>query len=214
MIFNPDQYSVEFLEAKSGHRIPKINGMHMHSLYNPVEEAKEFIQNKKEILKKNPHILVLGLGCGLHIDEIIKNLLIYHDQNYQLKVIDPNPKVVKEYNHFIPPEDNHFEIICENDIANIYRRESYMSFLAKKPAIIYHDPSYSVYADYFKAYLGFTSPQNVSEFVDNIYSPQIQDYLKEFHLNHSYQEITQMIQEKDHAPAKWDLLFMALNQIK
>ncbi|MEI8346869.1 MAG: hypothetical protein WCG27_05350, partial [Pseudomonadota bacterium] len=59
----------EIKYSKTNHPIPVINGVHLHSVYNPIKEAETFISKQEKILKEKNHILFLGLGFGHHIDQ-------------------------------------------------------------------------------------------------------------------------------------------------
>ena len=61
----------ELERAKDGNYTIKCNGKYMHSKYNPIKEAEQFLENSGELLQKNK-IVVYGIGLGYHIIEILK----------------------------------------------------------------------------------------------------------------------------------------------
>ncbi len=95
---------LEWKEAKTGERIPLLKGISLASLYNPIQEAKKWV-DAKEIKEFHKNIFVLGLAGGFHIKELIKRypnkkILVFeiipdfvHEftfQSEQLKIIQPN----------------------------------------------------------------------------------------------------------------------------
>jgi S-adenosylmethionine synthetase len=52
----------QVVESKSGHKIPKINNIHLHSTYDPRYEAERFVLENEDLLKNNNKVLLLGLG--------------------------------------------------------------------------------------------------------------------------------------------------------
>lgn len=62
----------ELEESKSGFYTLKYEGKYIHSRYDPIREAKQFVNsNAKALYKKK--VLVYGIGLGYHIVEILKN---------------------------------------------------------------------------------------------------------------------------------------------
>ena len=45
-------FSIEVKQSKTNLPVPVINGIHLHSIYNPEREAENFGQNKLSELKK------------------------------------------------------------------------------------------------------------------------------------------------------------------
>ncbi|WP_242852359.1 hypothetical protein [Clostridium butyricum] len=68
----------ELEKAKDGNYTLKYDGKYIHSRYNPIKEAEQFVNGNRDLLNKNK-ILVYGVGLGYHINEILKrnNLVIY-----------------------------------------------------------------------------------------------------------------------------------------
>lgn len=100
----------ELEKSKSGSITLKYNGKYIHSKYDPVKEAKQFVDNNEHLLKKDK-VLVYGIGLGYHLDEILKrsNAVIY--------VFEWNKELInycKEINYDIF-EENNIKIIDKNN---------------------------------------------------------------------------------------------------
>jgi hypothetical protein len=91
-LFNMENYQIKV--AKSGHKIPVINDVHLHSSYDPIKEASAFIDKViKQPLQSN--YLILGLGFGYHIKELVSRL---NQSNIKpnLVIIEPNNKTASD----------------------------------------------------------------------------------------------------------------------
>lgn len=68
----------ELEKAKDGNYTLKCDGKYIHSKYNPIKEAEQFVSGNSYLLSKNK-ILVYGIGLGYHINEILKrcNVIVY-----------------------------------------------------------------------------------------------------------------------------------------
>ncbi|MGG7151280.1 motility associated factor glycosyltransferase family protein [Clostridium neonatale] len=59
-------------KTKSGDFTLKYKGKYIHSKYNPIREAVQFVKSNIKLLSKDK-VLVYGIGLGYHIVEILKN---------------------------------------------------------------------------------------------------------------------------------------------
>ena len=80
--FTEKKPSIDFIIAKSGHIVPVVDQIYLHSVYDPIKEADDYVQTHEEDLKKNPTVLMLGLGFGYHIFQIINNSRYIISRNY------------------------------------------------------------------------------------------------------------------------------------
>ena len=91
-------FSVSFSQSKSGHKIPIVNGVYLHSAFDPVKEAEALvIENEKNFEKEN-NILILGLGYGYHVNEIRSKLVLNFGSDYKIYIIEPNSNIVNLVN--------------------------------------------------------------------------------------------------------------------
>ena len=52
--------SFKVKSSKSGHIIPVVNGVHLHSTYDPIKEAKSMVEKYYKNFKENKNVLVFG----------------------------------------------------------------------------------------------------------------------------------------------------------
>ena len=103
----------EIKRSKNGFDIPVINGVHLHSAYNPQKEATHFYEKYKDQINANSPILILGLGFGYHIEALFEYL-----ENKQkpenIWVLEPSIETVEKYKKINPEIFSKFRLICEN----------------------------------------------------------------------------------------------------
>ncbi len=144
----------ELQPSRNGLTVPVINGIYLHSIYNPVKEAEAFVKGHETTLKVKNCVLVLGLGFGYHIEEIAKHLNKNHAL-YEIIILEPNKKLVDDFLHTRSFEDKNIKIISVAKTKDLFGDWNFISFLMKKPAIIKHDASFIVEKDFYTQFLGY-----------------------------------------------------------
>ncbi len=68
----PLSENVKVIQSKSGHAIPQLNSISLHSSYRPVQEAEKLVAEFSEL----PHkpTVVMGLGFGYHVLELLRKV--------------------------------------------------------------------------------------------------------------------------------------------
>ena len=83
--------------ARNGSPVPTINGIYLHSIYDPEKEADAFVETYERQLTQKNHVLILGLGFGYHVEKIsrvscaqfirhLKSLFLNQTKNSLLKL--------------------------------------------------------------------------------------------------------------------------------
>ena len=106
----------EIKVSKTGKPIPVIDGIHLHSAYDPIKEASKFIDGHLKSLRENNNVLVFGLGLGYHLEAIEKSCREIWGNNFQVMVIEPNANTYREFNLIRPVELTNTTIRCHEDI--------------------------------------------------------------------------------------------------
>ncbi|AYF43142.1 hypothetical protein BALOs_0121 [Halobacteriovorax sp. BALOs_7] len=206
--------SYEIKQSRSNLKVPVINGVHLHSNYHPAKEAKKIIANIEHQLKENNHLLILGLGFAYHVYEACKLLESYHGQNYKVIVIEPNEQTYSECikNNLFP--NKNIEVYATDSVANIYKEKSVVTFLSSKPTILTHAPSFSLYTDFYKAFLDFEADKRISECVEHIKSAELKTLLYNGNQSLSVDEyIEENIYQTSEFKNKNDFLLLAFDAI-
>lgn len=176
----PYIHSYDLETSKTGLKIPIINGIHLHSLYDPEKEAKDLIKENLGMISTKKAILVFGLGFGYHLFELVKYLKNHWGNDFLVAVVEPLDQTVSECDKLglLPPEN--VLIFSGMEIKELYANPSFSRFLLKKPGVLPHPPSLSFYNDYFKELMLYRAPKNLGETIDLINSEEIKKYLSHF----------------------------------
>ena len=194
--------------SKSGHRIPVVNGVHLHSMYNPIREAQTLIENNKRTLEENDKILVFGLGFGYHIDLMLEALKIH--PAYQLVVIEPMPSLALEYKNL---NNNEQLLIIAGCMAHeLYTNQQFLNFLLQTPAIISHLASYNLHSRYFQEILDYQAPRQLADLRNDLQDSELKNYFAQHEDNLTLNTLAAKRQKKG-IYNSMDYLLFALNTI-
>jgi hypothetical protein len=194
------EQKIEIRKSKHGEMIPSINGVFVHSAYNPIREAEAFVENHLNTLRQKNNILVLGLGFAYHIDQIIYHLNNFHTQ-YRLVVIEPSLSMAEACQQIRPQNLNKIILLAGKEIKSLFEDANFIRFLMDKPGVIAHSTSFNMNSEYFSKLLSYEADQSIRAFAErmpaslipyfNQFSPEsnLSDILKNFEiktsLNHS-----------------------------
>ncbi len=153
--------SLEIIHSKTGHPIPVVDGVFLHSEYDPVKEAKKFATSLIPHIKRNNRLVVFGLGLGYHIDEIINIMTLHHGANISLAVIEPNRNLVIEYLRHRHVNKGIVKIYCKETVEELFTSKELTAFMADSPGIIRHTPSCNLTPSFYEEVLDFISPQDL-----------------------------------------------------
>lgn len=200
----------ELQASRNGLTVPVINGVYLHSIYNPAKEAEAFIKNHEKNLKYKNRILVLGLGFGYHIEEIAKILNKEHGE-YEIVVLEPNEQLLEDFNLTRPFEDKNIKIIHCKEAKELFNSEDFINFLMKKPAIIKHDASFIIEKDFYTSFLGFQASQNIISY-KNLLNGAASTYIQNCE-NHTFGSLVDRFTDNSVPIDKTGYLLLALNRI-
>ncbi|MGL4452589.1 MAG: 6-hydroxymethylpterin diphosphokinase MptE-like protein [Sarcina sp.] len=123
-------------KTKNGLETLKYNKKYLHSKYDPLKEAKTFIESKKNLLEKDIAV-VLGSGLGYHINEILNRgyngkIIVFEYSSEILSLAKKN--IVSDKVEFINGKDSEFML----------KLQKYFDLVED---IIIHKPSFEVLKD-------------------------------------------------------------------
>lgn len=165
---NAMDYTIKYSKAQDP--VPVVNGVHLHSIYNPQKEAETYIEKNKSIVDEKEQILILGLGFGYHLDELVKYITKCNFKK-EIVIIEPNTNVFTDYlkiKGISQSEENKNRPIMVKLSDNItcyagfsaselYERKSFIGFLIQKPGILPHPVSFNLYQTFFRGFLKFSA---------------------------------------------------------
>jgi len=204
-----DVQSYEVKTAKTDYKVPVVNEVHLHSVYNPIKEATTLIEKHKEVLEAKSDLLIFGLGFGYHVQEAVNFLKEKYGEDYRVIVIDPNNDVVNDCLKIQKFDTKNVIIYSGEAVENLYSDINLVSFLINKPAVIPHPASFNLYGDYFKSFLTYKAKKETSAICAHIQSEVLRNHIleKENEIN-----LLDMIENQIQTKAKVDneLDFMML----
>lgn len=201
----------ELQQSRNGLTVPVINNVYLHSIYNPQKEAESFAETHLKNLKFKNHVLILGLGFGYHVEKIAAAMKSFHE-NYQIYVIEPNEKLVNDFQEYKGFEDKNIQIIQTTKTKDLFGKLSFINFLMNKPCILKHDPSFILEKEFFSSFLSYTAP---TDFIN--YKSLLTDRSKMLFENaeaRSFHTRVEEIKSTRKIVESRDFLTLALNEIK
>jgi hypothetical protein len=153
----------ELQPSRNGLTVPVINGVYLHSIYNPIKEAEAFIGSQKKNLTFKNSVLILGLGFGYHVEETAKILNSIH-KSYEIIILEPNEKLVEDFISTRAFEDKNIRIICKQKVKDLFSDWNFVQFLMKKPCIIKHDASFILEKEFYTNFLGYQASKDIINF--------------------------------------------------
>ena len=172
--------SYEVKNSRAEQKVPVVNGVHLHSIYNPSKEAENLINSSLDSLKNKNEILILGLGFGYHVNLAIEKLVELHGNQYKIIVIEPNHQVYEDCLSLNLLNKKNVLVYSGFTAQELYRDLDLIHFLLRKPAVIAHPASFNLYQEYFKTFLTFEAPTQLEEISNFINVDEIKNYLVKF----------------------------------
>lgn len=197
-------------KSKTGKDVPVINGVYLHSIYDPEKEAQTLIEKSSEAIKTKNYVLVFGLGYGYHIDALVKALTENH-QHFEVVVIEPNTGLIEDFLRARPIEDERIQILNIEKPNEAYEQEVFVEFLMNKPCIIKHETSFSINNEFFTNFLMYKAPTKVSDY-SHLLIEQSRSFINVIS-EESLTEHAQLIADSAQINSKQDYLTLALNSI-
>lgn len=203
--------SIEIKESRSGEPVPVVNGIFLHSIYSPEKEAQAFARDYKESIARRPAALVLGLGFGYHVQEVLLMAKKFH-QDYAIFVLEPNKALIEEFKktETFKKLSPYIKIVHAENAQSVFEMEEFVMFLSKKPAIIKHDPSYNLGRGFYQKFLTFKASKNVSDY-RKLLSQKSSEMLSQW--DGSLDEGLQAVMKKGRIQNKNDYFFFLMNAV-
>ena len=188
-MYLPKITSYEVKTSRTEQKVPVVNGVHLHSIYNPFKEAESLIAPQMESLKTKNEVLILGLGFAYHVNVVVEKLTQIHGDNFSVIVIEPNPQVYADCLSFDLLKKKNVLVYSGFNSTELYSDLDLIHFLLRKPAIIAHLPSFNLYQSYFKDILTFEAPQSINSIMGFVASLEIKKYLSSFNPDSTLEEV-------------------------
>ena len=205
--------SYEIKLSRTEHKVPVVNGVHLHSIYNPLKEAENLVDANIEILNDKNEVLILGLGFGYHVNYIIERLTKIHEKNFKIIVIEPNNQVHQDCLLLELLNKKNVLVYSGFSAHELYSDIDLIHFLLNKPAVIAHPASFNLYQLYFKKFLTFEAPVKLNEIINFTEDPEVKKYLNKFDTSLTFDEAFYNQLPKKSQFESMDFLAMALAEM-
>lgn len=190
--------------------VPVINGIHLHSIYNPQKEAEAFTEKNIETINSNVNFLVLGLGFAYHVEEIIK---ASKNNNINIIVVEPNQELVNSFFQNRQFSTPNIKIKSYQKVEDYFFDYEFVHFLMKRPSILKHDTSFNLDREFYTKLLSYHSKNSVKSFFHAL-DKDWQNYFSDKDLSKSLEEQANILKKKPSLSNQNDFLVLALQEIK
>ncbi|MBC7714115.1 MAG: hypothetical protein H7177_12300 [Rhizobacter sp.] len=180
--------SYEVKTSRTEQKVPVVNGVHLHSIYNPFKEAENLINSSLDSLKGKNEVLILGLGFGYHVNFAIEKLTELYGNNFKIIVIEPNHQVHQDCLNLDLLNKKNVLVYSGFTAQELYRDLDLIHFLLRKPAMIAHPASFNLYQMYFKTFLTFEAPTQMDDISKLTEVREVKNYLKNFEPKSTFTE--------------------------
>jgi hypothetical protein len=209
----PQILTYEVKTSRTEHKVPVVNGVHLHSIYNPLKEAEALVTAQMENLKKKKEVLILGLGFSYHVNAVTEYLANFHGDDFKVIVIEPNIEVYEDCINRNLINKKNVLIYSGFTSKELYSDLDLVHFLLRKPAIIAHPPSFNLYQNYFKDILTFEAPEQIKSILGFVTSLEIKNYFDAFSPDATFNDVLfKEVPNQNHFK-QMDFLTMALLEI-
>jgi len=175
-----EQEDIEFRISKTGHLVPIVNQVFLHSIYDPIKEAEVFVESNISEIENNSAHLILGLGFGYHAFKTLEKLKAIHGPNAKVVVVEANQKLVERFISYAADKNISVEYnIFTGDIEKIYSSDTVLNFLLKRPQVLVHRASFQKDKEFYQKFLQYNANQTIQSYWSFL-RPGLRDYLNEF----------------------------------
>lgn len=202
----------EIKVTKNGSKIPVVNDVHLHSIYDPQRESKQLVERQSSHWGDKRDVLIFGLGFGYHVQAVVEHL----EQKpgaYNIIVIEPNTKVASDCAELGLIDPNKVYLCSGYGPQDIYTNRDLIDFLLRKPAMFSHPPSFNLYNDYFKKILSYHAPSKLEGLSSVFQSTELKTYFSTFEQTLTIKEVAEFLSRSHKPKTQLDFLTMAYHQM-
>lgn len=204
--------SYELKKSRNADIIPVIDGVHLHSIYDPQKEALSFVDLNIETINSNNNFMVFGLGFGYHIEALVKHLSDLNYNEYSIVVIEPNVNLVNDFNSMKGFTDHRISICSPMNVSEIFENIDFINFLKLKPSLLRHALSFELNQEFYKEFLTYKAPTSFKN-----YKHLLNESLQKMYFSENEESLEQRlntIKTQTGATTKEDFALLALDSLR
>ena len=204
---------IEVKETRNGQKVPVVDGVYLHSIYDPKKEAEAFADKNIESIANKNTFLILGLGFAYHIEEMIR-LLDQKNKPYSIVVIEPNNHLLKSFESERKISLKNTIVANFNEIESYYNNRSFVEFLGTKPAIIKHDSSYALNEIFYRSFLSYKAQETVAGY-EKLINTELRNYFSDSNISKelSIAQYAKEIKVRGRVTHQYDFFLLALDEL-
>lgn len=218
MVTDFSQADFQIKISKTGHAVPVIGDVHLHSIYNPIKEAEAFLEKNVAAIKQKNKVLILGLGFAYHVNLVLKFMEMNFENDFEISVVEPHLNMAKECLTRDLLNDPRVTVFSKPQAAQLYKIEEFVDFLLKGPTVLTHTASFNLHERYFRDLLSYRSPTDVQSISSRIKDEGLKKYfstlLPETDLNKLMDEDIKATRNASSAEEHLLLAFSKMAQVK
>lgn len=199
-------------ESRNGDLVPVIDGIHLHSIYDPQKEALGFVDLNSETINSNNNFIIFGLGFGYHVQALINHLTDLNYNEYSIVVIEPNVNLVNDFNHRKGFFDERVSICSPISVNELFENIDFINFLKLKPSLLRHALSFEIYNSFYQDLLTYRAPSTFSSY-RHLLNKSIQD-MDFSHKDESLEQRLKIIKTQTGATSNEDFALLALDSLR
>ena len=131
---------VEVVAGRGGAPTLRVDKVFLHSRYQPAEEAATLVNSAQ--LKPNRPVLVIGLGLGYHVRELLA-------REFDVAVVEPDAAVARLALEHGCAEEKF--LLGVGDADSVAAEEAFAAFARKIPQVIVHPPTARLHPRFVEA---------------------------------------------------------------
>lgn len=202
----------EIKVTKNGAKIPVVNDVHLHSVYDPQRESKQLVERQSPHWNDKRDVLIFGLGFGYHVQAVLE-VLEQKPGHYNIVVIEPNSKVASDCVELGLIDPKKVYICSGYTPQDIYTNRDLIDFLLRKPAMFSHPPSFNLYNDYFKKMLSYQAPKELEDIAKQFQSAELRTFFEAFEQDKTLNEVAADLPSRHNRKTEMDFLVMAYHEM-
>lgn len=122
-------------ESRSGHRIIKCDGRVLASTFDPIKEAKTWVDQSVQLADARETLVILGLGAGYHVVELRSR------RDRQPVLVIENRREIVSAACEVNPGLCEVDVVCETDWRKLVEHGSVRDAIGGTFRILKHGPS-------------------------------------------------------------------------
>ncbi|RME14218.1 MAG: hypothetical protein D6797_09350 [Bdellovibrio sp.] len=122
---------LEIRKSRNGQTVALWDGRHLCSSIDPLAEAQKWCQGYQKKIERGGALVVLGLGCGYHVEELLK-------ENHLIIVIEKQEKLIDLFSQRCTSASLY---LLSGKVEELFKEEVLISVLRGHYQVLDHDPS-------------------------------------------------------------------------